>query len=175
MMKCYDIIECDYLSKIQSELLAIINKIDTAEGWNFLNKLDLKHAPSVIKFCKELKLVVQDFSITVLRDNLNLHIDAMPQVAKINIPVSNTQGWSNVWYSITDEQLQSCPRVTVHGATHEDVSALSLPEIDRIDNLDKIIAFNSRVPHSVLKNTPATLPRIVASLTFINQPMELLQ
>ena len=83
MMKCYDIIECDYLSKIQSELLAIINKIDTAEGWNFLNKLDLKHAPSVIKFCKELKLVVQDFSITVLRDNLNLHIDAMHRLLRL--------------------------------------------------------------------------------------------
>ena len=175
MMKCYDIIECDYLSKIQSELLAIINKIDTAEGWNFLNKLDLKHAPSVIKFCKELKLVVQDFSITVLRDNLNLHIDAMPQVAKINIPVSNTQGWSNVWYSITDEQLQSCPLVTAHGSTHEDVSDLDLLEIDRIDNLDKIIVFNSRIPHSVNMCTPLVFPRIVASFTFINQPLELLQ
>ena len=175
MMKCYNIIECDYLSNIQSELLEIIDSIDATEGWNFLNKLDLKHAPSAIKFCKELKLVVQDFSITVLRDDLDLHIDAMPQVAKINIPVSNTQGWSNVWYGITDKQLESCPPLTVHGATHEDVSGLRLPEIDRINDLDRIIAFNSRVPHSVLKNTPATLPRIVASLTFINQPMELLQ
>jgi hypothetical protein len=58
--------------------------------------------------------------------------------------------------------------------THEECKSSCLPEIDRIDNLDKIIAFNSRIPHSVLKNTPATLPRIVASLTFINQPMELL-
>ena len=174
-MKRYAYIDCDYLSSIQSEVLSILDNKNTTEGWNFLNKLDLKHAPSVIKFCKELKLAVQDFSITVLRDDLDLHIDAMPQVAKINIPVSNTQGWSNVWYGITDKQLESCPPLTVHGATHEDVSALSLPEIDRIDNLDRIIAFNSRVPHSVLKNTPATLPRIVASLTFINQPMELLQ
>ena len=174
-MKRYAYIDCDYLSSIQSEVLSILDNKNTTEGWNFLNKLDLKHAPSVIKFCKELKLAVQDFSITVLRDDLELHIDALPQVAKINIPVSNTQGWSNVWYGITDKQLESCPPLTVHGATHEDVSALSLPEIDRIDNLDRIIAFNSRVPHSVLKNTPATLPRIVASLTFINQPMELLQ
>jgi len=173
-MKRYAYIDCDYLSSIQSEVVSILNNKNTTEGWNFLNKLDLKHAPSVIKFCKELKLVVQNFSITVLRDDLELHIDALPQVAKINIPVSNTQGWSNVWYGITDKQLESCPPITVHGSTHEDVSALSLPEIDRIDNLDRIIAFNSRVPHSVLKNTPATLPRIVASLTFINQPLELL-
>ena len=175
MMKCYNIIECDYLSNMQSELLEIIDSIDATEGWNFLNKLDLKHAPSVIKFCKELKLAVQDFSITVLRDDLDLHIDAMPQVAKINIPVSNTQGWSNVWYSITDEQLQSCPLVTVHGSTHEDVSDLDLLEIDRIDNLDKIIVFNSRIPHSVNMCTPLVFPRIVASFTFINQPLELLQ
>jgi hypothetical protein len=63
----------------------------------------------------------------------------------------------------------------VHGSTHEDVSGLNLPEIDRIDDLDKIIVFNSRIPHSVTKYVPTVLPRIVASFTFINQPMELLQ
>ena len=63
----------------------------------------------------------------------------------------------------------------MHGSTHEDVSGLNLPEIDRIDDLDKIIVFNSRIPHSVTKYAPTVLPRIVASFTFINQPMELLQ
>jgi|TARA_B110000977_G_C10971144_1_gene452379 hypothetical protein len=177
-MKCFAKLECNYLDQIQKELMTVIWKnVDIGEtnGWHFLERQSLAKAPSVIQLFKGLRLAVQDFSITVLRDNLNLHIDAMPQVAKINIPVSNTQGWSNVWYSITDEQLQSCPLVTVHGSTHEDVSDLDLLEIDRIDNLDKIIVFNSRIPHSVNMCTPLVFPRIVASFTFINQPLELLQ
>ena len=177
-MKCFAKLECNYLGNIQQELLSIIcENVDIREinGWHFLKKQELVKAPSVLQLFKSLKLAVQDFSITVLRDNLNLHIDALPQVAKINIPVSNTQGWSNIWYDITHEQLQSCPTVTVHGSTHEDVSGLNLPEIDRIDDLDKIIVFNSRIPHSVTKYVPTVLPRIVASFTFINQPMELLQ
>jgi len=177
-MKPYAYIECDYLDKIQQELLAVIWEnadIDNINGWHFLERRELAKAPSVMKLFKGLKLVVQDFSIVVLRDDIGNHVDSMPQVAKINIPLFNTQGWSNVWYSITDEQLESCPSVTVFGDTHEDVSGLDLPEIGRIENLDKIVAFHSRIPHDVIKHDPTAVPRIIASFTFINQPLELLQ
>ena len=175
-MKRYAYIDCDYLSSIQSEVVSILNNKNTTEGWNFLNKMDLIQAPSVLKLCKELKLVVEDFSVTVLTEDLAPHLDALPQVAKINIPIANTKGWSNVWYSITEEQLASCPSVTVFDDTHESISHLELPETDRINDLDKIIAFNSRIPHSVNMYTPAVLsPRIVASFTFVNQPLELLR
>jgi len=50
-----------------------------------------------------------------------------------------------------------------------------MPVLDTIVNLDKIIVFNSRIPHSVIKINPSKLPRIVTSLTFKKQPLELLQ
>jgi len=180
-LKRYAYIECDYLGVIQAEILSMIEDKSTKEGWNFFDKMDIVKAPSLLQFCKDMKLIIQDFSIIYLTEPLIQHVDSLPQVVKINIPILNTEGWSNVWYGITEEQLESSSKVTLHmdqyqhGLTHERVADLILPEIDRIDNLDKIIAFNSRIPHSVDMNSNALTPRIVASLTFKKQPIELLQ
>jgi hypothetical protein len=177
-MKPYNFIETNLLPDIQVELFNLINNsvnVDTIEGWYFLDKKTLKDTPSVLQFCRDLKLIIQDFSIIVLKNDLPKHVDALPQVAKINIPIANTQGWTNVWYSITDEQLAECPSIEAFGDVHEDVSKLNMPVLDTIVNLDKIIVFNSRIPHSVIKINPSKLPRIVTSLTFKKQPLELLQ
>ena len=56
-MKRYAYIDCDYLSSIQTEVLSILDNKNTTEGWNFLNKMDLIQAPSVLKLCKELKVI----------------------------------------------------------------------------------------------------------------------
>ena len=80
-MKPYNYIESSLLPAIQTELFAVINScvnVDSITQWNFLDKKALKNAPAVLKFCKDLKLIIEDFSITVLRENLNKHIDALP-------------------------------------------------------------------------------------------------
>lgn len=175
-MLAFKELHCTYLLDIQKELYSIIcnNSDMKIEGWQFLDKKLLRYSPSTIKYLKSLNLAVEDFSITILNNNLVQHVDSLPHVAKINIPISNTDGWSNIWYSISHEQLKNAPQREYFGLMHEDVTNLDLPELARVDNLKKIVVFNSRIPHAVIKNNPSNLPRIVASLTFKNQPMEML-
>ena len=179
-MKPYAELDCEYIADIQQELLEIINTsipTNDSEGWVFLNpKKLIGRASHVLRFFIERKLLIQDFSVTVLTKTMSMHIDTLPMVAKINIPVANTQGWTNQWYDITQQQLDNCEKkIDELGFEVEDISGLELPALAQIENQDKIIVFNSRIPHSVIKNTPKKLPRLVASFTFRNQPMELLQ
>jgi len=65
-MKPYNFIETNLLPDIQVELFNLINNsvnVDTIEGWYFLDKKTLKDTPSVLQFCRDLKLIIQDFSI----------------------------------------------------------------------------------------------------------------
>jgi len=41
--------------------------------------------------------------------------------------------------------------------------------------MNKAIVFHSRIPHNVINLTATELPRIVASFTFVNQPIHLLK
>ena len=74
----------------------------------------------------------------------------MPVVAKINFPVINAQGWANRWYE--NDQL-----------------------VSELLNMEYPIVFNSQIEHSVEKTTVTEIPRIVASFTFHNEPLNLLQ
>jgi len=179
-LKPYAELDCEYIADIQQELLEIINTsipTNDSEGWVFLNpKKLIDRASHVLRFFVERKLLIQDFSVTVLTKTMSMHIDTLPMVAKINIPVANTQGWTNQWYDITQQQLDSCEKkIDPLGFEVEDISGLELPALAQIEGQDKIIVFNSRIPHSVIKNKPKKLPRLVASFTFRNQPVELLQ
>jgi len=100
-------------------------------------------------------------------------------IAKINIPIRNTQGWVNRWYEYSDEDLAKLPRTSdKFGNDREDVSDLdinNLKILDEIYDMNKVVVFNSRILHEVINLTSTNLPRIVASFTFLNQPVGLLQ
>lgn len=123
-------------------------------GWNFIDcKELLNHVPELLEFFKEHKLVPRHAAVTIITDNEHLpkHVDELPVIAKINFPVINTQGWVNRWYE-NDKVVA-------------ELSDLRLP-----------IAFNSQVTHSVEKTTAIVIvPRIVASFTFHNEPLDLLK
>jgi hypothetical protein len=90
--------------------------------------------------------------VTIVEEDIHLpkHIDELPVIAKINFPVINTQGWANRWYE--NNQLVA------------EVLDMKLPMV-----------FNSQVEHSVEKTTATIIPRIVASFTFHNEPLDLLK
>ena len=117
--------------------------------------------------------------MTVLYEDLPLHIDTLPMIAKINFPIHNTKGWVNRWYNVSEDDLARLPLTqNQFGDEQEDTSSLDpnkLLILAEIHDLDTPIVFHSRIPHSVIKLTPEELPRIVASFTFINQPLHLLQ
>lgn len=184
-MKPYAELECDDLDIIQRDIYNFL--LDQTElgstdykNWQFLETKKLITAtPRLAKFFLKYKLYIRNAAVTVLYEDLPLHLDEPPMVAKINIPIQNTQGWVNRWYDVSKEVIEQLPKIhNQFGNAQEDVNGLevnTLPILTEIHDLNKPIVFHSRIPHSVIKLTATELPRIVASFTFINDPQHLLK
>ena len=179
MLKPFVELQCDQLETISIKMMQFINdKIESRqEGWCFLNTKDvIDKIPELVMFFKKYKLYPMDSAVTILYDDLDLHVDPMPVIAKINIPISNTLGWVNRWYNITEEQLANTKHmVDRFGQTKENIDDLKLDLLAELHDLSQPIVFNSRLAHSVVKLNPTATPRVIASFTFHNQPLSLLQ
>jgi len=183
-MKAYVEIECEDLDIIQSKIYNfLLNDTDLisskAKNWQFLDTEKLiTSIPELVKFFLKNKLYVQNASVTLLYEDLPLHVDTLPMIAKINIPIKNTQGWVNRWYEYNEDIAKLSRTKNQFDNEQEDVSELDESKLklkSEIYDLTKPIVFHSRIPHSVIKLTATELPRIVASFTFVNQPLDLLQ
>lgn len=187
MLKSFVKLECVNQSEISQQIFDyVINHTTVLTagdlGWNFLDTKDLlKHVPLLQKFFANLKLLPRHSAVTVIRNNdqLPIHIDEDPVVAKINFPVANVEGWANRWYQIDTKDLQECPwKDNQFGSSVYDLSQLSPQQMIMCDELLDMpcpIVFNSSRAHSVEMVNPSSFPRIVASFTFFNQPVSLLQ
>jgi hypothetical protein len=157
-LKYYVELSCDNIDEISAEIYNFLQtKTDLIDsnkfGWNFIDcRQLLTESPLLLQFFKEYNLVPRHAAITIVADDIHLpkHIDELPVVAKINFPVINVQGWANRWYE-NDQMIA-------------ELLDMKLP-----------IAFNSQVMHSVEKTTATEIPRIVASFTFHNEPLDLLR
>ena len=184
-MKPYAELACDNLDLIQTEIYTFLMNdtellINGEKNWQFLDaKKLITNSPNLIKFFLANKLYAQQAAVTLLYEDLPLHLDELPMIAKINIPIRNTKGWVNRWYELSEEEIAKLPKMkNQFGSEQENVSVLVEQELKlaaEIYDLDKPIVFHSRIPHSVIKLTPDILPRIVASFTFVNQPTHLLE
>lgn len=179
----YKELECDNIEIISSKIYQYLeNKTDLlitkAEGWLFVDLKELMASvPELLEFFLKNKLAVRDASVVIFYDDtpFNLHVDELPVIAKINFPVINTDGWVNEWHSISQIDLDNAPKIiNKFGATIEEVCNLPAEQftsITRLHNMKTPIVFNSRKPHTVLKTTATKFPRIIASFTFLNQPI----
>ena len=156
-MKYFVELDCDDIDKISAGIYKFIKEegiLDIANfGWNFIDcKQLLSQNPELLAFFKQHNLVPRHAAITIVANSSHLpkHIDELPVTAKINIPVSNTQGWANRWY--------------VNDTVVAELIDMRLP-----------IVFNSQVEHSVDLIDAEQLPRIIASFTFHNEPLDLLK
>ena len=158
-MKCYVEFPCDNITVISKKIYNFLEtKTDITAtcqpGWHFVDCKDLLNdVPELFDFFKKHKLLPRHAAVTIVVDNNSLppHVDELPVVAKLNLPVINTQGWANCWY-INNELVAELP------------------------DLSQPIIFNSQIAHSVeQRSTDALAPRIIASFTFHNEPMELLK
>ena len=157
-MKYYVELPCNNVGAISAGIYNFLQTktdlLNTKQfGWHFIDcKQLLDHVPGLLDFFKQHKLVPRHAAVTIVTENNHLpkHIDELPVVAKINMPVLNTQGWANRWYD--DDQL-----------------------VAELLDMESPIVFNSQVLHSVEKTTATKVPRIVASFTFHNEPLDLLQ
>jgi hypothetical protein len=157
-MKCYVELPCDNIEIISKQIYQFIKeKTDilntTKYGWHFIDCRELLNdAPDLFKYFKNNKLVPRHAAVTIITNNTHLarHIDEPTVIAKINFPVSNTNGWANRWY--------------VDNIVVAELLDMSQP-----------IVFNSQIEHSVEQTTLTEIPRIVASFTFHNEPLEWLE
>lgn len=165
----------DYLKHSTSLLVA---KPDTP--WIFLDRnLILDACPELIEFFKHYKLLPRDISVTICYENLTLHYDAPPVVAKVNFPIQNTANSVNRWYTISHKDYATLPQITdPFGRKHEDISVLPKEKLTLFAeyyDMANPIVFHSRIPHEVVLLENATVPRIVLSCTFHNEPIHYLQ
>jgi hypothetical protein len=116
-MKPYAELECDDLGIIQRDIYNFL--LDQTElgssdykNWQFLETKKLISAtPRLAKFFLKYKLYIRNAAVTVLYEDLPLHLDEPPMVAKINIPIKNTQGWVNRWYDVSKEVIEQLPKI----------------------------------------------------------------
>lgn len=180
-MKPYVELDCDNTDIIASKILSLVkNKLNAKDGWLFIDTIDvLKNVPELLDFFKTYKLYVKHAAVTILRKDFPLHIDVAPTIAKINFPILNTEGWVNKWFNIDEEALANCPfTVDEFGAKKEDIKLLpssAFTLAGELYDFKKPIIFNSRIGHSVIKLNPKEMPRVVASFTFFNEPIDFLK
>ena len=160
-MKHFYVLDCPYLQKIQDSLYGYYKSItankQVIDFWNNLSRQQVKDYLAIpnleiVKWFDGMDLRIRDISYTVTTMDVftSPHVDEPPVVAKINIPVLNTNDTYNVWYN-------------------EDGS-----EIDRVECV-KPIVLRSNVKHSVEMGRNATYPRIQFSFCFYNEPLHLLR
>lgn len=180
-LKAYHELECNELDVISTKVLKFISdeSVSGQRGWIFLDTKKLLLAvPELMIFFKKLKLYPMSAAVTVLDNDMPIHVDTLPVVAKINIPIQNTKGWANRWYRLDQDVLNNCPDIVDRlGFANKDVSGVvdKMSLMAEVLDQSKVMVFNSAHPHSVIKINPTAVPRVVLSVTFFNEPVELLK
>jgi hypothetical protein len=179
MLKSFVELSCDDIDIISKKILEFISDklVSKEEGWIFLDTKEvIAKVPELLAFFKTYNLIPMSSAVVILYNDLPLHVDPLPIVAKFNFPIANTTGWVNRWHKITEEELSKLPvKVDKFGQTKEDISNMDLELIAELYDLHKPVVFNSRLAHSVIKIDPLVTPRIIASFTFKNDPIYLLK
>jgi hypothetical protein len=179
MLKPFVELACEDTEMISKKILEIIeDKLELKqEGWIFLDTKEvISKIPELLTFFKRYKLIPMSSAVVILYNDLPLHVDPLPIVAKFNFPIANTGGWVNRWHKITEETLATLPVIVdKFGQTKEDISNLNLELITELYDLPTPVVFNSRLAHSVIKIDPVITPRVIASFTFKNDPVHLLK
>lgn len=152
MLKCFVKLDCDCLEQIQSQTMNYLkektNLLESKpkEPWcTTETKIALQNIPSLIKWCKQQKFLPHEISFIVSHDSssgLAIHTDQGPLIAKVNIPILNTQGNVTKWWNNNSVIAET--------------------------NMDSPVVFNSSIPHSVDIHSDA-LPRVVMAVMMHNE------
>jgi len=186
-MKCYHELQCENLSTIQNETLDYLNtRYDLSDHsslktdlWLKLDSKDvIRSVPSMLNWLRTLKLLPREVSATIVNtmEGAALHIDELPIIAKINIPILNYADVVNEWYSVPEHVAEDYKDTNQFGNAFYDFTYL---DIDKCTLLDSIvpttpIVFNSQIAHRVLPLAGAKFPRVMLSVMFHNEPLDYL-
>ena len=183
-LKPYAVIDCEQQEIITEKILEFLrsstNLLESKdlELWNKINTGDLlKAVPEINIFYKGLGLRIKEIAFTVWnsRNDVGLHIDELPVIAKINFPILNTQDTYNEWYTVPDQLFQTVKPIVNHfGSTFYNLSCIDLQQCTKIGEIELIkpVVFNSQLPHKIRIGNNAQFPRIVMTCMFFNQPLK---
>lgn len=188
ILKCFHELECPQLEEIQQQALAHLTKLYDFSDQESLNtdlwlKIDykslLKCCPALLEWTRSLNLHIKEVALTVVNNQsgVPLHIDELPVVAKINVPLLNYQHAINKWYEVP-ECIKSQYKPTVdqfnNGFCQFDDIDLSKCKLLGSVTMTKPIVFNSQIPHCVDLLPKCLAPRIIMPVMFINEPISYL-
>jgi hypothetical protein len=183
-LKPYAVIDCAQQETIAEKTLEFIRKSTNLldrkdlELWNKINTgALLKEVPEINMFYKSLGLKIKEIAFTVWnsKDDVVLHIDELPVIAKINFPILNTQHTYNEWYTVPDHLFESVqPVVNSFGTKYYNLSSIDLHQCTKIGEIELTnpVVFNSQLPHKIRIGADAQFPRIVMTCMFFNQPLK---
>jgi hypothetical protein len=187
-MKPYYELYCEHLPLIQQQTLAWLQQHYNLTDQSSLQtdlwlKIDtksfLKSSPALLSWFRSLKLLCKETAVTVINDmsGATLHIDELPVVAKINIPILNYHNVINQWYQVPKHLLETVnPIKNQFGSDFYILSNIDLGQCTLLDSIEltQPIVFNSQIPHNVVCLTGAKFPRVVLTCMFLNEPVEYL-
>lgn len=184
-MKPYHQLTCNQLPKIQQQVLDYLSKhydlndqssLETSL-WLKLETVELlKKCPSLINWTQSLNLKIKEVAATVVNDmeGAYLHIDEPPVVAKINIPILNTQHVLNQWYRVPESIMKDIkPEHNEFGGLYYPLDKVKIEDCENLATLvlTQPIVFNSSIPHRVYPLYGCQFPRVVLTVMFFNQPL----
>jgi len=181
-LKPYHILDCEHLNSIQSECIFIIqNKLSTWQGDTWIDSTDCtiqfyKQCSSLREWLAQNNWKVKTTAITYIdgtekRRNIPPHIDQLPILTRVNIPILNCDQAIVSLFSISDEY-----RKTLDLKDQESCS-LDINQCTKINEyfLKQPIVFNTQVPHSVDPIPDAQYPRIMLTLTLFDELLDYLK
>lgn len=187
-MKTHHVLRCQQLENIQHETLEYLTKrYDLGNQsslktslWLKINTIEfLKNSPSLLQWAQDLNLKIRETAITVINDieGAKLHIDEPPVVAKVNIPIQNTQNVLNEWYSVPADIIDKIePILNEFGNPFYWLSEVDLSKCTLLDSIELTtpIVFNSSIAHRVVPQQGCQFPRVVLTVMFFNEPLDYL-
>lgn len=175
-LKPYSILACDNLEYIQRECYEVIlsNKESWNEqmpwsGWDRL-AIDLyKSCPSLTKWVTDNNWKIKVAAVTILdneekRKKLPIHIDQLPVLSRINIPILNCDQAVIKWFHISQDYRNTLDLTNINNCLVDPAQCTQFDELI----LTRPIVFNTQIAHSVDPLPDARLPRIMLSLTLFS-------
>lgn len=187
-MRPYCELPCENLRLIQDQTLAWLQQRYNLSDQSSLQtdlwlKIDtksfLKSSPALLSWFRSLQLLCKETAVTVVNDmnGAELHIDELPVVAKINIPILNYHNVINQWYQVPTHLLQNIdPIKNQFGSDFHILSSVDINKCTLIDSIElkQPVVFNSQIPHNVVCLPGAEFPRVVLTCMFVNEPIDYL-
>ena len=187
-MQPYRQLHCEQQSVIADKVLHFLrtqtglleNIPPNIDLWHKIKTVDLvRNVPELVSWCHSLGLKIRETSVTIINQHQDavLHIDELPVVAKINFPILNTQNTYNRWYQIPEHIAVQYPPITNQfGSEYYLFNNIDLNQCKLLGEVELLepVVFNSQIAHMIGIGQDAQLPRVVLSITFFKEPVDLL-